>query len=57
MGVKNEFRPTEYTDVLLVGDSIVFGGNPYKQQEKLGSQLELLSGLTVWPISVPSWGL
>lgn len=62
MGAR-EFEPSaERRDVLLVGDSIVLGGNPVKQSDKLGPQLEkaLTEGgerASVWPISAGSWAL
>ncbi|MGU5731348.1 hypothetical protein ACV1DR_20970 [Aeromonas jandaei] len=53
-----EFRPTDKdTDTLLIGDSIVLGGNPYKQGDRLGPQLQLIHGGNVWPISAGSWAL
>ena len=58
MGTARSFAPTqEKTDILLVGDSIVLGGNPYKQSDRLGPQLEMATGATVWPISAGSWAL
>lgn len=44
-------------DTLLIGDSIVLGGNPYRQQDKLGPVLSELYGASVWPISAGSWAL
>lgn len=52
-----EFVPSAQPDLLLIGDSIVYGGNPYRQQERLGPQLQKLSGTPVWPISAGSWAL
>lgn len=57
MGTARKFQPSDRTDILLVGDSIVFGGNSYKQEERLGPQLEGATGDVVWPISAGSWGL
>jgi hypothetical protein len=58
MGTSKPFNPTDVFDLLLVGDSIVFGGNPYKQSDRLGPQIEQQSaGWTVWPISAGSWGI
>lgn len=51
------FLPGKRHDVLLIGDSIVFGGNPIKQSDRLGSQIERISGYAVWPISSGSWTL
>lgn len=52
-----EFLPSAALDTLLIGDSIVLGGNPLKQQERLGPQLQQLIGGNVWPISAGSWGM
>ncbi len=57
MGVAEEFAPSSKLDVLLVGDSIVYGGNPLRQQDKIGPMLEAETGWQVWPISAGSWGM
>lgn len=44
-------------NLLLVGDSIVTGGNPLADPERLGPQLEKQTGWQVWPISAGSWAL
>jgi hypothetical protein len=51
------FAPDPACNVLLVGDSIVLGGNPYRQADKLGPQLERRIACRVWPISAGSWAL
>ncbi|WP_158013925.1 hypothetical protein [Sphingomonas sanxanigenens] len=56
MGTASPFRPTARKDILLIGDSLVFGGQ-FTQADKLGPQLEAVSGGKVWPISAPSWAL
>lgn len=58
MGAR-EFEPSEKPDWLLVGDSIVYGGNNYAGPERLGPSLqEVLGGsVSVWPVSAGSWGL
>jgi hypothetical protein len=43
--------------ILLIGDSIVFGGNPYRQEERLGPQLARATGRPVWPVGAGSWAL
>jgi len=58
----SEFTPSSALDVLLVGDSVVFGGNGYRQQDRLGPVLQdnlqaSLPGVAVWPISAGSWAL
>lgn len=54
-----EFVPKhDKTDVLLIGDSIVYGGNPYRQLDRLGPQMERISSsVQIWPISAGSWAL
>lgn len=57
-----EFKPSPALDVLLVGDSLVFGGNGYRQQDRLGPALQAslqayARGGAVWPISAGSWNL
>jgi hypothetical protein len=44
-------------DVLLIGDSIVYGGNPYRAEERLGPSLTRDSKFRIWPISAGSWSL
>ena len=57
MGTRRNFAPSQKEDVLLVGDSIVLGGNPLRQDERLGPRLEAITGAVVWPISAGSWAL
>jgi hypothetical protein len=65
-----EFRFNEYSmgsgvfnpdprrfNLLLVGDSIVLGGNSINHSERLGPQLEKFSSWQVWPVSAGSWAL
>jgi len=44
-------------NLLLVGDSLVLGGNPLAEPERLGPQLAKLTGWQVWPISAGSWAM
>jgi hypothetical protein len=57
MGVAEPFEPTSGEDILLVGDSVVFGGVRMPQAERLGPTLERLTSSKVWPISAKSWSL
>lgn len=57
MGVEEPFRPGPQRDVLLVGDSIVLGGNPLDQAQRLGPRLTKLTGHQHWPLSAGSWAL
>lgn len=54
-----EFKPGPGRDVLLVGDSLVYGGNPYRQAEKIGPSLarHMPVGTQVWPIGAGSWAI
>lgn len=55
------FEPDSERDVLLIGDSLVYGGNAYRQAERLGpslqGNLQERGGAAVWPISAGSWTL
>jgi len=44
-------------NVLVIGNSIVMGGNPYDQKDKLGPLMQesLGSGFRVWPIGAGGW--
>jgi hypothetical protein len=53
MGVKQEFTPSDRA-LLLIGDSIVLGGNSFDQAQRLGPKLSQLTGRPVWPISAGS---
>jgi hypothetical protein len=53
----NTFKPSNAEDILLIGDSIVLGGNPLKETEKLGPSLKRKINAAVWPISAGSWGM
>ncbi len=51
------FKPSNAEDILLIGDSIVLGGNPLKESERIGPILQRKLNLAVWPISAGSWGM
>jgi hypothetical protein len=57
MGTAAAWDPTRRPNLLLIGNSIVMGGNPYKEPEKLGPlvQAELGTRVAVWPIAVGGW--
>lgn len=48
---------TNRTNLLLVGNSIVMGGNAYQQKQKIAPLLqhELGEGIAVWPLAVGGW--
>ena len=52
-----EFNPTSALDILLIGDSVVSGGNPFKKEARLGVQLSKMLNQQVWSISAGSWGI
>jgi len=52
-----EFIPTKNRNILLVGDSVVLGGNSYRQEDRLGPQLNKIGLGEIWPISAGSWAL
>ena len=51
------FKPSPQGNILLVGDSIVWGGNPYAAHERLGPQLQALVPQAVWTVAAGSWAL
>lgn len=56
MATSRQFAPdAQARDILLIGDSIVFGD--YVEGQTAGPALARASGATVWPIAAPSWGL
>ena len=50
------FAPNPARDVLLVGDSLVYGGNAYSQSQRLGptlqAQLQVAGGCGLFPRAV-----
>jgi hypothetical protein len=57
-----EFTPNPALDMLLLGDSVVLGGNAYQQQDRLGPALQASAqhyarGGVVWPVAAGSWAL
>ena len=54
--VDEPFSPAP-KDILLIGDSVAFGGLQMDQSERLGTQLEALTGCDVWPLAAPGWSL
>ncbi|RFO95808.1 hypothetical protein DIC66_16615 [Rhodoferax lacus] len=57
MGTPAPWNPAAKPNVLLIGNSIVMGGNPYNQPDKLGPLVQALLGdkVAVWPIAVGAW--
>ncbi|MCA1392272.1 hypothetical protein I6F20_24680 [Bradyrhizobium sp. IC3123] len=55
MGVAEPFRPDENArNILLVGDSLVMGGNLTDQPQRLGPLMNVLCP-RVWPVGAGSW--
>jgi len=52
-----EFQPSDALDTILVGDSVVAGGNPFDEKDRLGPQLQSVMKSPVWPVSAGSWSL
>jgi len=48
---------SDLPNLLLIGNSIVMGGNPYDQRDKLGPLLQsrLGNAVNVWPAAVGGW--
>jgi hypothetical protein len=57
MGIDKPFQAGASESILLIGDSIVLGGNAVAKYDRLGPKLSAVTGLDVWPISAGSWGL
>jgi hypothetical protein len=57
MGNISNWRQEKHPDFLLIGNSIVLGGNPINHDDKLGPLLEkeLGAGSTVWSVAAGGW--
>ncbi len=57
MPIGADWNPRAHPNLLLIGNSIVMGGNPYRQQDKVGPlvQRELGDQVSVWPVAVGGW--
>jgi len=57
LGTERPWRPSERFDILLIGNSIIMGGNPYDQKDKVASGLQARLGdrCPVWPIAAGGW--
>ena len=57
MPIARNWDPSLHPNVLLIGNSIVMGGNPYRQEDKLVARIQKLLGErpVVWPIAVGGW--
>jgi len=52
-----EWNPSAHPNILLIGNSIVMGGNPYDQQDKLTTMLtsNLGGAYQIWPAAIGGW--
>jgi len=57
MGTATAWNPRLHPNVLLIGNSIVMGGSPYDQHDKLGElvQQKLGAAYSIWPIAAGGW--
>jgi hypothetical protein len=57
MGNISNWRQEKHPDILLAGNSIVLGGNPFNHDDKLGPLLEkdLGAATTVWSVAAGGW--
>jgi lysophospholipase L1-like esterase len=57
MGNNSNWRKEKHPNILLIGNSIVLGGNPFNEDDKLGPILkkDLGAGYTVWSIAAGGW--
>lgn len=58
MGVAAPFLPSQAVDVALIGNSIVMGGNPFSQAQRVGPLVQArFPTYKVWPIAAGGWSL
>jgi hypothetical protein len=55
MGVDYPYNPSVRPATFLIGDSVVQGGNLFRQSDRLGPQLQMISCSHIWPISAGGW--
>lgn len=59
MGIETPWKPSgRTTDVLLIGNSVVLGGNNYDQPDKVAPQMQRHVGAqcAIWPVATGGWG-
>ena len=58
MASAEEFAPSEnIDDVLVIGDSIVWGGNGYRWEDRLAEQMNTVTTARIWSVSAGSWAI
>ena len=57
MGADRPWQPSQRADILLLGNSIVMGGNTYDKMDKLPQLLQerLGKACPVWPVAAGGW--
>jgi hypothetical protein len=57
MPTERAWGPTKPMNIMVIGNSIVMGGNPFDQKDKLIPQIEknLGSKYSVWPVGIGGW--
>lgn len=57
MPIGREWDHGAHPNLLLIGNSIIMGGNPFQQRDKLAPRLQALFGdrLTIWPMAIGGW--
>lgn len=57
MGTERAWNPAPQPNILLIGNSIIMGGNPYDQKDKVGALFQEGMGekYAVWPIAAGGW--
>ncbi len=57
MPTAEAWNPARRPNVLLIGNSVVMGGNPYDQKDKLAPLISSATGSAyeVWPIAAGGW--
>lgn len=54
--ISREPYSKDIDSIIVAGDSVVFGGNPIQQSDRVGEQLDALVGGRVFAIGDGSWG-
>jgi len=57
MPIARNYRHTDAIDVPVIGNSIIMGGNSYKQKDKVPPLLQNALGneFNIWPVAVGGW--
>ncbi len=57
MGIEAPWKPSGRTDVLLIGNSVILGGNNYDQPDKVAPQMQshMDAQCAIWPVATGGW--